>query len=408
MKIALFTETYLPYINGVVTHVKALRDGLEKLGHEVLVVTATTTTRHHYIEDGILNCPAKTFKKLYNYGLASPLSPKRLYLLYRFSPDVIHIHNEFGVGLSGTIISKQLHIPLVYTLHTMWDDYLYYIVPARLVPTLKRISHRYVKYLAGRATALTGPSQKVQAFFDACGAKKSVSVVPNPVELDIFNPHSVDREKVEILRDSYNVAADEILISFCGRLGKEKNVDTLLEFWAQKVKKEDKFRLMLLGDGPCLEELEIKAKELGIDDQLIFTGGVEHADLPTYYGACQLYITASLSDTNSISMKEAMATGLPVIHIHDPMNAGQVVNGINGFIYNNADEMYLAMNCFKKMSPAERKELVNSVVNSVKIYGCEALAKYLVTVYEKAIKDESAKRKARSFNSRVERFKNRQ
>lgn len=406
MRIALFTETYLPYINGVVTHVKALRDGLEKLGHEVLVVTATTTTHHHYIEDGVLNCPAKTFKKLYNYGLASPISARRLYLLYRFNPDVIHIHNEFGVGLSGIIISKQLGIPLVYTLHTMWDDYLYYIVPEKYVPALKNISHKYVKYLAQKATALTGPSQKVQEFFDSCGAKKSVNVVPNPVELDVFNPHNVDKEKTAVLRESYLVKEDEILVCFCGRLGKEKSVDVLLSYWNQKVKREDKLKLMIIGEGPCLEELEKQARELKIDDMVIFTGCVEHEDLPTYYGSAQLYITASKSDTNSISMKEAMATGLPVIHIHDPLNAGQVVNGVNGFIYNNADEMYAALKCFCNMSNEQRDELIHSVVNSVKIYGCEALAQYLITVYEKSIAENAEKKKNSAWYRQIEKFKN--
>ncbi|WMJ23599.1 glycosyltransferase [Paludicola sp. MB14-C6] len=393
MKVALFTETYLPYINGVVTHVKALKDGLEKTGHEVLVVTANTKTHHHYIEDGVLNCPAKLFKKLYNYGLASPLSHKRLKILRDFDPDVIHIHNEFGVGLSGTLIADRLQIPLVYTLHTMYDDYLYYIAPKKLVPMLRKVSHRYVKYLAKHATALTGPSQKVQEFFDECGAQKSVNVVPNPVELDVFNPHNVDKVRAQEIRNQYHVADDEILISFCGRLGREKSVDVLLNYWSKNVKKEDKLKLLILGEGPCLDELKHQAKELGISDMVSFAGRIEHDDLPCYYGACQLYITASLSDTNSISMKEAMATGLPVIHIQDPLNAGQVVDGVNGYIYKDADEMYQILMNFKNKTQEEKDNLRNSVINSVKIYGCEALAEYLVKVYQEAIDEKKAKAK---------------
>ncbi|MEG0693071.1 MAG: glycosyltransferase [Oscillospiraceae bacterium] len=393
MRIALFTETYLPYINGVVTHVKALRDGLEKLGHEVLVVTADDKTHHHFIKDGVLHCPAITFKKVYNYGLASAISARRLILLKKFRPQVIHIHNEFGVGLSGTIMAKQLKIPLVYTLHTMYDDYLYYIVPKKLVPALKRISHRYMRFLANNATALTGPSQKVQEFFDNCGTQKSVNVVPNPVELDVFNPQGIDRAKADAIRKKYGVLDDEILVSFCGRLGREKNVDTLLKNWAKTVKKEDKLKLMILGEGPCLEELKELARQLKIDDMVSFTDRVEHNDLPSFYGACQLYITASLSDTNSISMKEAMATGLPVIHIHDPLNAGQVVDGVNGFIYKDAEEMYAILTKFRDMSPQQQQELQISVVNSVKIYGCEALATYLIGVYEKAIVEKASKQR---------------
>lgn len=386
MKIALFTETYLPYINGVVTHVKALHDGLEKLGHTVLVVTANTDTYHHFIKDGVLHCPAKVFKKLYNYGLASPLSYKRLRLLREFDPDIIHIHNEFGVGLSGSIIAKYLKIPMVYTLHTMYDEYLYYIAPKNLVPALKKVSHKYVKYLAKNASALTGPSKKVQEFFDMCDVQKSVSVVPNPVELDVFSPSNVNQEVVVQIRTQLEIAEDEILVGFCGRLGREKSVDVLLKYFAANVKKDDKFKLLILGEGPCLDELKELAKSLDIAGKVVFVGKVLHDDLPNYYGACQLYITASLSDTNSISMKEAMATGLPVVHIEDRLNAGQVVSGVNGFIYKDADEMYAILLKYKNMTPDERISLKNSVINSVKMYGCEALAEYLVDVYKDAQK----------------------
>lgn len=391
MKIALFTETYLPYINGVVTHVKALHDGLEHLGHEVLVVTVDTKARRHYIKDGVLYCPAKEMKKLYHFGLASPFSGKRYRMLRDFEPDVIHIHQEFGIGLSGARIAKKLDKPLVYTLHTMYDDYLYYIVPERLTPLLRRIAHRYFRYLGKSATELTGPSMKVQEYFDMCGVHKSVNVVPNPVELDVFNPSNLNREHIAAIRKQYGVADDETLVSFCGRLGKEKSVDVLLDNWAKYVKPDDKCKLMILGGGPCLPELTEQAKRLGIDKQVIFTDVIPHEKLPDYYGACQLYVTASLSDTNSISMKEAMATGLPVLHIKDPLNAGQVVDGVNGFIYSNAEEMYAILKRYQAMTNEEKAALTASVINSVKIYGCEALAKYLVGVYKKAIKEKQEK-----------------
>ncbi len=391
MKIALFTETYLPYINGVVTHVKALHDGLEKLGHEVLVVTVDTHAHHHYIKDGVLYCPAKELKKIYNFGLAAPLSGKRYRMMKHFKPDIIHIHQEFGIGLSGALIAKQLRIPLVYTLHTMYDDYLYYIVPQKMIPLLKRISHRYFKFLAKSANALTGPSKKVQEYFDMCGVNKSVNVVPNPVELDVFNPSSLNREKIASIRAQYGIQPEDTVVCFCGRLGKEKSVDVLLDYWAETVKPDDHLKLMILGGGPSLPELQAQAKALHIEEQVIFTDAIQHEDLPEYYGACQLYVTASLSDTNSISMKEAMATGLPVVHIKDPLNAGQVVDGVNGYIYENAEQMYSIFKKYQAMTPEEKEALTASVINSVKIYGCEALAEYLVSVYEDAKKEKEQK-----------------
>ncbi|MEG1028031.1 MAG: glycosyltransferase, partial [Oscillospiraceae bacterium] len=247
------------------------------------------------------------------------------------------------------------------------------------------ISHKYLKNFANHAAALTGPSMKVQEFLTECGVKKSVNVVPNPVELDIFNPSNIDKEKANEIRKKYNIADNDILISFCGRLGKEKNVDMLIDFFVNEFTPEDGFKLLILGEGPCLEDFKLHAKKRNADDMIFFTGKIEHHDLPNYYGACQLYITASLSDTNSISMKEAMATGLPVIHIKDPLNKGQVEDGVNGFIYENQQQMRDILVNYKNMTDTQKEELKNSVINSVKIYGCEAVAEYLVGVYKSAI-----------------------
>ena len=183
------------------------------------------------------------------------------------------------------------------------------------------------------------PSRKVN---------KSVNVVPNPVELDVFNPSSLNREKIAAIRKKYAIHPEDTVVCFCGRLGKEKSVDVLLDYWAQTVKPEDHLKLMILGGGPSLPELKEQAQRLHIDKQVIFTDAIKHEELPEYYGACQLYVTASLSDTNSISMKEAMATGLPVVHIKDPLNAGQVVNGVNGYIYENEKKYKEALAQYEK------------------------------------------------------------
>ena len=381
MKIALFTETYLPYINGVVTHVKVLKEGLEKLGHKVLVVTADPAAHHHFVKEGVLHCPAKSFKRFYDYGLASPDSTRRLMYIKEFDPDIIHIHNEFGVGFSGAMIAKILKKPLVYTLHTMYDEYLYYVAPRPLLPFVKRVSHRYARFLAKNATALTGPSQKCQNFFEECGVNKSVSVVPNPVELDIFQPENINEQKKHAFREKYQISEDDMLVCFCGRLGREKSVDVLLDYWAQTVKPEDGCKLMIIGDGPSKPELEEQAHRLGIDNMVIFTGKVMHDELPPYYACCDLYITTSLSDTNSISMLEGMATGLPVLQRFDPMNEGQVREGINGYIFYDADGMYRKLMAYKNKTQEEKNAIRYAVRDSVKQAGAEDLANYLLTIY---------------------------
>lgn len=386
MKVALFAETYLPYINGVVTHIKLLKEGLEKLGHEVLVVTADPDTHRHYIQNGVLHCPAKAFKRFYDYGIAMPLSHKRLKMIEDFDPDIIHLHQEFSIGISAAHIAKKLKKPLVYTLHTMYDDYIYYVAPKPLIPFVKKLSHQYFKLFAKRANAITGPSKKCDEYIkNDCKMDKDVVVIPNPVELDKFAPHNISDEDKHAFRHKYGIQDDEMAVCFCGRIGREKSVDVLLDYWAAAIKPEDKIKLIIFGDGPCRPELEEQAARLGIADMVIFTGAVPNHELPPYYAGCDLYVTASLSDTNSISMLEAMATGLPVVHRYDKMNEGQVRNGVNGFIFHNAEEMAQVFRSYRMKTEEEKEAMRSSVRHSVEQAGSVNLAKNLLAVYERAV-----------------------
>ena len=391
MRIALFTETYLPHINGVVTHVKILRDGLLQQGHEVLVVTADYQTRHHYIKDGILHCPAIKSKRFYGYGVASPFSRRRLKLVQDFHPDIIHIHNEFGIGLSGIFAAKQLHVPLVYTLHTMYDDYLYYVAPRHLLRAAKKVSHDYFRLLGNAATELTGPSPKCQEYFQQIGVKKDVNVIPNAVELDDFSPDRISAENKAAFRRRYQIPDDAMIACFVGRLGHEKSVDVLLDYWARTITPEDKIMLCIIGGGPVQEELEQQAKDLGIGSMVVFTGAVPHDQMPPYYASCDVYVTASLSDTNSISMLEGMATGLPVLRRYDALNENvdQVRDGVNGYIFNSPEEMAAELRRVKNLSPEQLSILKASVIESVKRSGAEALANYTYNVYRKAMASAS-------------------
>ncbi len=387
MNIALFTETYLPYINGVVTHIKSLKEGLEKLGHRVLIVCADPHTKHHYIENNVLHCPSVTSKKIYEYGVAAPLAPNRLKLLREFDPDIIHIHNEFGVGLSGVRYAKELDIPLVYTLHTMYEDYLYYIFPDKMIPLAEKLLRRYAKFLAGKADMLLGPSPKVEEFFRECDVEKEVHVLANPVELETFDKANIDHAKVQAIKEGLGFGEKDFIISFCGRLGKEKNIDQLIDYWKEGIRPDSDLKLLILGDGPERESFARHAKEVGVSDTVIFAGKIDHEKLPLYFDFCDLYVTASLSDTNSISMKEALAMYLPVLALTDTLNVGQIVDGVNGYNYNTSAELFDRIAAYRALSEEERMALRRGARDSVAEADCVALAKRVLPIYAKAIAD---------------------
>ncbi|MDR0222302.1 MAG: glycosyltransferase [Oscillospiraceae bacterium] len=390
MKIAIFTETWLPQINGVVTHIKTLKDGLEELGHKVLIVTADSTVKKHCITKDVMYCPAVRLKSIYDYDVSSPLSIDRMRLISKFEPDIIHIHNEFGIGISGILISKVLRIPLVYTLHTMYEEYIYYVANRHFGKFVTKASHQYARALADTTGAIIGPSPKIRNFFKKCGAKKHISIIPNSVELETFNPDAVNPETAEKLREKFGFTESDVVFGFCGRLGKEKNVSVLLSHWAEKVKPGDGFKLLIIGGGPYYEIHKREIGELGVSDTVTLAGRIEHNELPPYYACCDAYITASQSDTYSISMLEGMAMGLPVIHIKDELNA--IIPGVNGHFYGDAEEMYRHMNNFKNMSPGERAEFKRTTRESVMFSSSGRLAKDIIEIYVSVIAEKEKKK----------------
>lgn len=397
MKIAIFLEAYVSFVNGVKTHVKTLKTGLEELGHKVLIVCALPGAKKHYVKDGVLCCPSISWERLYNYGVAKPISPARFKHIKNFNPDIIHIHTEFGIGFSGIYAAKMLKIPFVYTMHTMYDDYLHYIAPKKFLNIAKKTAHFYARQFLKRATVVVGPSKKVAEFIKKCGFKEEVEIVPNAVELSLFNPTTVKEEEKLKLKESLNLKKEDFLGCFCGRLGKEKSVDVLLKSWFELLKEDKKFKLLILGDGPQKEELKALAKKLNILNNVLFLGKITHEDLPAYYFLCDFYITASLSEVHSISTLEAMASGLPVFHILDELNKNQIISGVNGFIYKDFKELKDLILKYYNSTVEQKKKLKETTRESVLKYGEKKLAEKIVKIYKKALDLYLEKRKKSSI-----------
>ena len=392
MRIAIFTEAYLPRINGVVTHIKLLKEGLEARGHDVLIVTADGDAKEHYLENGVLHCPGiKLTKKLSGFETSVPVSRKRLNFVRDFKPDIIHVETEFGMGLCGVSIAKMLNIPLVYTMHTMYDEYIYYIAPRPLVKTVKKLSHKYMRVFANRANAITGPSEKCSEYLSSAGVKLPVNVIPNPVELDDFSPEHFDPEQKRAIREKFGIPQDAFVVVFVGRLGREKSIDLLIDYWNQSVKADENMYLFIIGGGPEEQVLRDQIAALGCGDRVIMSGRVEHPELPPYLLASDIYVTASLSDTNSISMLEGMAAGLPVLQRRDPINADQIKDGENGWSFDSPEEMAELLRKFRDMPDAEKQQLKESTRQSIMDAGCTALADRTLHIYDLATGHHASK-----------------
>jgi 1,2-diacylglycerol 3-alpha-glucosyltransferase len=382
MRIILMTETWHPYTNGVITHISGLADGLRKTGHEVLIITADPEIRHHVVDsEGVLHCPAIAVKKVYGYGLASPFSLKRYALVRDFSPDVIHIHQEFGMGFFGLIASRLLGIPLVYTLHTAYDEYLHYLATPVFLPMVRTISRSCVRWLANSASIVTGPSEKASDYLRSCGVHTPFHYIPNSVENQRFNPAGIHPATRQQIRQQFSLDNEILLALFVGRLGKEKNVSQLLSFWKEADFAGDNIHLMIAGDGPERTVLENQAASIGIGSQVTFTGKIPYAAMSDLYASADLYITASTTEMMSISMLEARAMGLPTIQQYDAWNEHQVKEGFNGFYFQDAASMGEKVRRLMRMNSQERLKLQEQCRQSVAKQGTADLAQLMTQLY---------------------------
>lgn len=386
MRIAIFSETYLPDANGVATHIGTLAGGLKALGHEVLIVCADHSVRRMAIKNGVMRCPSiRTGRRFYGYSLSSPISARRMRMIREWSPDIIHIHNEFGIGLSGVRIAKRLRVPLVYTIHTMYGDYLGYISGEIFMKMTKKLSKRYLCYITAKADAVTGASQKVADYLKSCGAECKIELIPNTTELKLFE--NVAEEEALTLKRNLGIPKNALTLCFCGRLGTEKSVDVLLKIWAHCKRVMDDIFLVIIGDGPEYKNLRSLTDKADISDSVMFLGRIAHDRLPPYYAMCDAYITASVTENHSVSMLEALASGLPIIHAEDEQNKNQLREGITGFSFSGADEVILTLDKLKCMNRDEREKLSLEARKSVEGYGKEEQAKKLCEIYEKVKKE---------------------
>lgn len=386
MKIAIFTETYPPYINGVATQSYMLKIMYEKLGHEVLVITVgSQRQKKTVLIDNVVYVPGILLKKLYNYRIAIPIGNNREKIPLNFHPDVIHIQNEFGIGDIGLKIAKKENIPVIYTLHTEYDKFLFYIGLKYFEAFSRNISSRYFSRFSKRATIITSPSPKAQAFIDRQKVDKKVVVLDNAVEFEQFQATPERLEFRKNFRKKYNIDDETKLFVFVGRIGSEKNIKELINNFMYCDFPKEKARLFVIGGGPDLEELRQLVKENNFEDRIYLLGPIPNPEIPNYLHAMDYYTTASLSEMHSISMLEAMASGLFALVKHDVPNEKQIIEGKNGYQWDTKEDFKKIFTKVLNMSKEEQNQLKQNVLEYSKNNDFEKQALDLIEIYKKAI-----------------------
>lgn len=335
MKVLITTDLYTTSTNGVVTSVRNLMEELIKKGHDVRILTVSEKLKSH-VEENIYYIKSVPLGFVYP-NVRMPVSYRHRYIkeLIAWKPDVIHSQCEcFSYQFAG-YISKKVGAPIVHTYHTLYEQYVTYVFPSQ------RIGAYFVgilsKYRLRKAEAIVAPTQKVENVLKNYGLHNPIYVVPSGIALDQHRERMTEQE-CRNHRRALGIPEDHTVLLNLGRLGTEKNLLELIELFSLALTHNPKLTLLIVGDGPVRRELEEKSIQLGISNNVIFTGMVDPSDVHKYYQLGDIFVSASTSETQGLTYIEAAANGLPLLCRRDPCLDEVLVEGRNGYEYEAEEE----------------------------------------------------------------------
>ncbi len=345
MKIVMFTDAYWPRVNGVTVSVETFSRALIKAGHQVVIICSfypesqAVERMSNPVMDRRDSTDDPVVIRVPSYPL--PISKEdRLAKFHKwfwvskqlnaFDPDIVHVNSEFIIGEFGFYYAKLHNLPVVYTFHTLWEDYITYYIPYAPEFFLRFLARRVVKHMAKRADAIIAPTEQIRAVLNRYKVKKPAHLLPTGIDPVLFTH---PEEEYAGFRDSfeakYPVIRGKRVLLFAGRIGKEKNLSFLLSCMPDIFGKHGDTALVIAGNGPELQLFIEEAEKLGIADRCVFTGYLDRKDLALLYGMAHVFTFPSLTETQGLVTVESMLSGTPVVAI-GAMGTLTVMGGDHG------------------------------------------------------------------------------
>lgn len=335
MRIALMTNNYKPMMGGVPISIERLAKGLEALGHQVTIFAPTYKEQQE--EENVFRYSTCMNHFIGGIVLPNPFDRRIEKEFENNAYDIIHVHHPMLIGRTAVRLSRKFNIPLAFTYHTRYEQYLrcYTGNIAKFDGFMVGYLHTFLKH----CDFVFAPTAGMQQYLvNRCGMElESTGILPTGIEQANY---MVSKDEGDEIRRRYGAEGIPLLLTV-SRMAHEKNVGFLLESLARVKQSFDRpFRVLMIGDGPDRGILQKRSEELGLGDQVIFTGTVPNEQIAPYFKAADGFIFASKTETQGIVILEAFAGAAPVIAVKATGVEDLVEDGFNGILTGEDTEEY--------------------------------------------------------------------
>jgi 1,2-diacylglycerol 3-alpha-glucosyltransferase len=378
MKIGIFADAYIPYKSGVTVSIQTLEAGLRQLGHQVYVFAP-----HYPGEEKspyVFRFPSlPSFYPGFRLGI--PVSLKIEKEIGRLGLDVLHAQSPFQSGRYALHIKRKHKIPLVYTLHTLFEKYSHY-VPLLPDAFSKKIISSYIKYFCGNCDHIIVPTEEIKPHLLEKGIKQPITALATGINLNI-----ADQYQGLGIREKLGIKPEDTVLVFCGRLAKEKNISFLFEVLKVVLAEKPNTHLLLIaGPGPEREYYLKLASEMGLKDNVIITKDVFHPRVFDYYAIGDIFVFASTTETQGLVIAEAKTKNMPAVVVRAEGVIKSMQDGIDGYLVPLEIGAFAEKVIYLIENPEKRKKMGLAAGEFVKKeFSQEAMAQKILRVYNSVL-----------------------
>lgn len=386
MNIVMVTNTFTPHVGGVARSVQGFTQAFRQRGHRVLVIAPRFEVTPAWERD-VVRIPALQHFNGSDFSVPVPVPGRVAGALSTFAPQIVHAHHPFLLGDTALRIAAARAIPVVFTYHTMYEQYTHY-VPGQS-PRLKRFVVELATGYCNLCDAVIAPSATVAALLGQRGVTVPIAVIATGVDRDAFAHGDGPgfRQRAGIPRDAF-------VVGHVGRLAPEKNLGFLAAAVARFLLHNAQAHFLVAGDGPALADIQRTFAASGLTARLHVEGVLGQRELADVYWSMDVFVFASQTETQGMVLTEAMAAGVPVVAVDAAGVRDVVRDRENGRLVLQEDvgEFVAALAWIATLTPAARQHLGHGVAHTAVAFAMEHTAARTLALYTALCQEQPARK----------------